>query len=182
MNRAQEILEYMNYVRGEKVLAHVGGPSGAGKTELVIALTPKVKNIELRDLDEFDDYAVDAMGLNGVSKNDYTNQMLLQHHRKKQHIIDNFIQKSSKPIIFFGHTEEAGNEIQLPTSVRILLSTNPRTASIRRAKNRELSPQELRDLIRTGREDIKYLRGKGYIPMTARQIYNMILFWSRDGF
>jgi hypothetical protein len=178
-SKASRILERLSFVRGEKVLAHVGGPSGSGKTELVNALQPKIRNITLMDLDEFDERAEHIMGLSGMNKNDYTDAMLREHHNIKQKLINNFIQRNQKPIIFFGHIEEAGRIIRIPTSIRILLSTNPRSSAVRRYKNREMTPDELRDLIRTGHADVKYLKGQGYIPMNSRQVYSMVLGWDK---
>ena len=180
MRRAPRILEKLNYVRGEKVLAHVGGPSGSGKTELVNVLTPKVKNIRLIDLDMFDDEAEIELGMSNINKNSYTDAQLAAHHRMKQRLINNFITLGSKPIIFFGHIEEAGRVIKIPTSVRILLSTSPRSSAVRRGKHKDLSPTEIKELIEIGDEDVKYLKGLGYIPMSSREIYSMVLSWSKS--
>lgn len=180
MSRAIGILEKLSLVRGKKVLAHIGGPSGAGKTELVNTLQPKVKNIRLVDLDQFDDEATKLLGWEGTPKNDYTNKMLSELHKARQDLINKFIKKSSKPIVFFGHTTEAGKETKLPTTVRILLSTNPKTAAVRRGKAKGLGKKDLSDLIKTGREDVGFMKGRGYISLNSRQVYNLILNWSKE--
>lgn len=100
-----------------KVLAHVAGPSGAGKTELVNKLGESVKNIKLVDLDIFDDQAVKALGWEGKSKNDYTDEMLDRVHAKRQELIDAYIEKSDKPIVFFGHHVEGDNVTDTPKTV-----------------------------------------------------------------
>lgn len=179
-NKASCLLEILSFKRGEKVLAHVAGPSGSGKTELVNILQQKVYNIKLMDLDEFDDRAEHVMGLFGTNKNTYTDAMLRDHHNIKQKLITQFIQRSSKPIIFFGHIEEAGRVIHIPTSIHIFLSTSPTTSAVGRYKQKQMSPEELRELIKTGQADVKFFKGLGYIPMSSRQVYSMILSWSKE--
>ena len=174
------LLEQIHSLYGEKVLAHVAGPSGSGKTELVNTLTPIVRNISLRDLDEFDDFAAERMGMLDISKNEYSDRELYLHHTLKQNLIDQFIRSSNKPVIFFGHIEESGREIKLNTSTRILLTTSPRHAAIRRARNRNLSRKALQELIRIGYSDVKYYKSRGYVPMSSRQVYALILTWSKD--
>lgn len=180
MKRASIILKQISEMGVRKVIAHISGPSGSGKTELVNILQSRVKNIHLVDLDQFDDEAIESLGWTNIPKNDYSEKMLDTLHKKRQGLIDRFIRQSSKPIIFFGHTTEAGRETHLPAHTRILLSTSPKKAAVRRGKAQKLSPQELLNLIKVGKEDVSFFRGKGYVPMTSREIYNQILVWSKE--
>jgi len=180
MSWAIEISEAVKSLGKKKVLAHIGGPSGAGKTELVNTLQPKVRNIRLVDLDQFDDEAVSSLGWTKTPKNDYTDKMLSTLFLDRQKRINQFISSSSKPIVFFGHTIEAGKETRIPTDTRILLSTSPRTASVRRFKTKGLSASELKDLMRAGKEDVIFLKRRGYTPMSSRKIYSLILQWSKE--
>jgi 2'-5' RNA ligase len=156
------------------VLAHIAGPSGAGKTELMNALRERVKNINLVDLDEFDEKAEEALGWSEVSKQDYTDEMLAQLHEEKQRLVDEYIRESDKPIVFFGHHIEADNELSFPSEQRILLDVSPQTAAINAARRPGKKATDLKKDIRIGQEDVEYLTGRGYEVESPRKVYSKI--------
>ncbi len=162
-----------------KVIAHIAGPSGSGKTELVNVLTPLVDNINLVDLDIFDDQVEDLTDLKNADKNDYTNAQLYDHHCIKQSLINSFISSNELPIIFFGHIEEAGNIIELPSEVVKLLLTNSLQGAVRRAKHLSLTLEEFVALARQGESDVVFFKNRGYIPVTSRKVYRKVLDWSK---
>ena len=163
-----------------KVLAHIAGPSGSGKTELANRLSAVAHNIHFVDLDEFDDEAVSSLGWTHVPKNDYTDEMLHKLFVLRQKRITNFIKQSYLPIVFFGHHIEAGYVTKIPTSVRILLNVSPRSATIRRAKRFDYSKERVQQDIEVGKEDVRFLRAHGYILMSPRQVYSIIMRWSQE--
>lgn len=160
-----------------EVIAHIAGPSGSGKTELADVLTLKVSNIALIDLDIFDGQTEHTMNMRHVDKDSYNLEQLHRHHQIKQRLIDEFIDTSAIPIVFFGHIEEAGNVIEVRAEHKLVLTTVHKGA-IRRGKALNLPSRRVIDLIDQGIRDIDFFIQRGYTPVTSRQVYRMILKWS----
>ena len=183
--RSQHIMEFYEAAYDiplprTKVLAHIAGPSGSGKTELANQLSGVIRNIVFRDLDEFDDVTIDTLGWTNIDKNDYTDHMLRQLVNYRQELISQFIQKSFQPIVFVGHHVEAGYVTLFHAPVRIVLNVSPRTAAVRRYKRYDYTKERLQRDIEIGQEDVRYLRSHGYILMSPRQVYNIMVKWSRQ--
>jgi hypothetical protein len=155
----------------QPVLAHIAGPSGAGKTELMNAVGEKVKNFKLIDLDEFDERAEAALGWSDVPKSRYTDKMLSELHAEKQKLLDEYIRQSDKPIVFFGHHIEAENELAFPAERRILLDVSPQTAAINANRRPGKTLKDLKKDVQIGREDVEYLTGRGYEVASPRKVY-----------
>ncbi len=160
-----------------KVIAHIAGPSGSGKTELCNTLEKVVGNIHLIDLDYFDGEAEYITGMHSEPKDNYTDAQLLKHHTVKQQLIDEVIHDSEKPIIFFGHIEEAGHVISLPCEHKLVL-INALQGALRRAKHLGLSLEEMVALAKQGEQDILFFKERGYIPVTSRKVYRQVIAWS----
>jgi hypothetical protein len=155
----------------QPVLAHIAGPSGAGKTELMNAVGEKVKNFNLIDLDEFDERAETALGWSNVPKSRYTDEMLSKLHVEKQRLLDEYIRQSDKPIVFFGHHIEAENELAFPAERRILLDVSPQTSAINANRRDGKTLKDLKKDVQVGREDVEYLTGRGYEVASPRKVY-----------
>lgn len=158
-----------------KVVAHIAGPSGSGKTKVMEAIKQKAKNIDLKDLDEFDDLSVEALGWTGKSKNDYSDEMLDQLQAKKQELLDEYINNSDKPIALFGHHLEGDKELSIPANKRILIDVSPETAAINASRRPGKTQDNLAEDIRIGKEDVEYLQSRGYEAEGPRKIYNELL-------
>jgi len=158
--------------RNGEVLAHVAGPSGAGKTELMNRLAREIDNVELKDLDEYDDLAVEQLGWTGIDKNDYTDEMLDRLHVTRQKLIDEDIKRIKQPIIFFGHAVEGDNETYLPTKRRIMLDVDPARSAVRVARRPGRSLKDVKEAYRIAKEDREYLLNQGYDPEKPAAVYN----------
>jgi adenylate kinase family enzyme len=95
-------MNFKTWFEGE-VLAHISGASGSGKTTLGQRLSNIYPNVIVKDLDEFDDEAVEALGWQQIKKKYYTNEMISKLAALRQKLMDEFVNKSSKPIVFVGH-------------------------------------------------------------------------------
>lgn len=86
---------------GEKIIIHISGPSGAGKTTLGNKLKYKYSDkIIVADIDDLRfDFVKKEYG--GFSQFKFNKRDAWNEHRY-QKFIDNFIKKQNKPIIFVG--------------------------------------------------------------------------------
>jgi len=163
-----------------KVLAHVAGPSGSGKTEIMNSLKPHLNNIVMKDIDEFDEEAVEKLDWKNIPKNSYTDEMLKKLFKCRQMLIDNYISANEKHIIFVGHHIESGLIHNLQNSINLLINVNPRTSALRRYKRYSYSKKRLNQDINIGRNDVEELKNLNYIPMSSSKIYKIILNWDKD--
>lgn len=185
MTRSQSVLQlsesfYNIPLPKSKVLAHIAGPSGSGKTEIAHKLTQDAPNIHFVDLDDFDYEAVSSLGWLDIPKNDYTDKMLRDLHRLIQQKVNTFIASSALPIVFVGHHEEAGYITKLSAPIKIVLNVSPKKATIRRATRFGYSKERIKQDINIGKEDLRFLRQHGYILMSPRQVYSMVMDWSKQ--
>lgn len=157
-----------------KVLAHIAGPSGAGKTELVNKLGESIKNVDLVDLDIFDEQAVKVLGWEAKPKNGYSDAMLNQLHDVRQSLIDDYIAKSDKPIIFFGHHIEGDNVTDLPAADHFLLNVSPTKAALNAARRPGKTSEQVKEDIQIGKRDVAQLKALGYEPLSSRAIFSKI--------
>jgi len=164
-----------------KVLAHIAGPSGSGKTTLVNRFTKKFPNINFIDLDVFDDQAERILGYDKIRKKQYTDKMLLTLYKKRQQLMDRYIQTSKKPIIFAGHHLEAKYVLKFPTKNRFLLNVDAKTSAHRGWLRSQTEDPKYRRLksdipkdIRAAKEDIAWLKSQGYKTTSPKQIEQWI--------
>jgi uridine kinase len=95
-------MNFKKWLEGE-VLAHIAGASGSGKTTLGHEIASSYSGIVVKDLDEFDDEAEKILGYSDVRKKDYTDEMLSNLAKTRQQLMDDFIKRSNKPMVFVGH-------------------------------------------------------------------------------
>ena len=176
---------YLEECEKSKVLAHISGASGSGKTTLINNLSKKYKNINFKDLDDFDDLAVKQLGWDNVKKNDYTDKMLRTLANRRQKLIDDFIRKSNKPIVFAGIHVEGDNVQRIPTENRFLLNVNAKTSAWRAYKRSQTEDPKYRRKkselpldIKDAQEIIDWLLKNGYKPMSVSQIEKEIANFS----
>ncbi len=153
-----------------KVLAHVAGPSGSGKTTLVDNVKKKYGDkIEARDLDEFDEAAVDSLGWSKIKKNDYTDDMLKKLTVKRQQLMNEWLSQQKKPVVLAGHHWEGEHVLDIPTKNRFMLDVDAETAAQRAYERSQKEPEqsrrkieELPDDIKEAQSDIDKLESMGY--------------------
>ena len=168
-------------IASNKVLAHVAGPSGSGKTTLVDKFSKLFPEINFVDLDEFDEEAEKILNYESIRKFNYTDEMLLKLYNKRQELMDKYIEESDKPVIFAGHHKEGDHVLNIPTQNKFLLDVDAET-SAKRAWKRSQSedPKYKRDIkdlpldIQEAQEDIDFLLGSGYSPMSADDIEEFV--------
>lgn len=158
--------------RNGKVLAHVAGPSGAGKTELMNRLEKDIDNVILKDLDEYDDLAIEQLGWTGRDKNNYTDAELNKLHRVRQSLIDRDIENITEPIIFFGHHVEGDNVTRLPTRTKILLDVSPGRSAVRVGRRPGKGLKDVAEAYKIAKEDREYLKAHGYKPEKPAEVFN----------
>lgn len=167
-----------------KVLAHISGASGSGKTSIANELNLLYPHISFIDLDDFDEQAEKILNYK-VSKKHYTDKMLFKLAQKRQELMDKFIKESKNPIIFVGHHTEGDQVLYIPTETRILLNTDAKTSAWRaylRSQNEK--PEHRRTLEelpkdeKEAQEVIDWLLKNGYKSMSKQEI----LRWMRENY
>ncbi len=164
-----------------KVLAHIGGASGSGKTTLANKLQTLHPDISFKDLDEFDDEAVDKLGWNKIRKNDYDDEMLGKLASLRQELMDKYIKDKDNKIVLLGHHTEGDHVLNIPTKNRFLLDVDARTSAMR-AYNRSQKEksehrrtiEELPGDIKEAEKDIEFLKNSGYKPMSHESVEEWI--------
>lgn len=160
-----------------QVIAHIAGASGSGKTTLANQLAAVHSNVIFKDLDEFDEQAEQILGWNNIRKKDYTDVMLLKLARMRQSLMDDFIKKSNKPIVFVGHHTEGEHVLDIPVKNKFLLNVDAKTSSWRgyqRSQKEEpkyrRTMEELPQDEREAQETIDSLLKHGYKPLSHEEI------------
>jgi ABC-type oligopeptide transport system ATPase subunit len=160
-----------------EVLAHIAGASGSGKTTLGNEITSSYSGIVVKDLDEFDDEAEKMLGYSDVRKKDYTDEMLSKLAKTRQQLMDDFIKRSNKPIVFVGHHTEGDHVLHVPTNNRFLLDVNAKTSAWRGYQRSQKedpkyrrSLEELPQDEKEAEETINWLLKNGYKPLSRNQI------------
>jgi hypothetical protein len=160
-----------------KVLAHIAGPSGCGKTTLAQEFSKIFKTIKFKDLDVFDYEARVILGWKDVRKRTYTDEMLLALYTERQALLDSYVARSSKPVIFVGIHNEGVHVLKINTTNRFLLNTDAKTSAMRRIKrsataapDRQLSNDDMDQHVRQAQGTIDWLEDQGYKAMTVVQL------------
>lgn len=161
-------MNFKKWFEGE-VLAHIAGASGSGKTTLGRELASSHSSIIVKDLDEFDDEAENMLGYLDVGKKDYTDEMLSQLAKLRQHLMDDFIKRNNKPIVFVGHHTEGDHVLHVPTKNRFLLDVNAKTSAWRGYQ-------------RSQKEDSKYRRTLEELPQDEKEAQETIDWLLRNGY
>jgi adenylate kinase family enzyme len=151
------------------VLAHIAGASGSGKTTLGNKLANNYSGIIVKDLDEFDEDAEQKLGWSNIRKKDYTDDMLSQLAKIRQQLMDDFIKKSNKPIIFVGHHTEGDNVLYIPTKNKFLLNVDAKTSAWRGYQ-------------RSQKEDPKYRRTMEELPEDEKEAQETIDWLLKNGY
>ena len=159
------------------VLAHVSGPSGSGKTTLANNLSITHPKITFKDLDDFDDEATAILNFDGIKKQDYTDEMLKILANKRQDLMNDFIEKSNKPIVFVGHHTEGDHVLNIPTKNRFMLNVDAHTSAMRAYLRSQKEDQKFRRTLdelpedqKEAQEVIDWLIKNGYKPLSDKQI------------
>jgi adenylate kinase family enzyme len=161
------------------VLCHIAGPSGSGKTTLAKKL--KHPNLVVRDLDDFDDAAVALLGWTEIPKKDFDDKMLCCLATKRQELLDEFLEEEEDLVVLVGNHREGKYIIDIPTDNRFLLDVSAEV-SARRAyeRSQKESPKHRRKLselpedIKEAKDEIKWLRSRGYTAMSESAIIKWV--------
>ena len=172
-------MNFKKWFEGE-VLAHVAGPSGSGKTTLGRKIASSCQCIFVKDLDEFDDEAEKMLGYSDIRKKDYTDEMLSKLANLRQELMDDFINKTDKPMVFVGHHTEGDHVLHVPTKNRFLLDVDAKTAAWRAyQRSQQEDPKYRRTLEellqdeKEAKETIDWLLRHEYKPLS----HDKILQW-----
>jgi shikimate kinase len=164
-----------------EVLAHIAGASGSGKTTLGNEISDFDSSIIVKDLDEFDDESESILGYSNIMKKDYTDEMLFNLSKTKQQLMDDFIEKSTKPIIFIGHHTEGDHILHIPTKNKFLLNIDAKTSALRNYQRSQKQDPKYRKSIeeipqdeKEANEIINWLLKNGYKPLSREQILQWI--------
>jgi ABC-type oligopeptide transport system ATPase subunit len=160
-----------------RVLAHVAGPSGSGKTTLAKQLAAVHYDVLFKDLDDFDDEGEKLLGFDDIQKKNYTDEMLQQLAAKRQALMNDFVKKADKPIVFVGHHTEGDHVLDIPTNNRFLLNTDAKTSAKRgyqRSQNEDPKHRRTIDEIpedeKEAQKIIDWLLSNGYKPLSKKEI------------
>lgn len=165
-----------------KVLAHIAGASGAGKSTLLDLIKEKYPNVIVKDLDDIDDDARDALGLLKI-KDDWTDEQFNEHQKMKQKVLNDFVKENEgSQIVLAGfHSEGAGEyAIDISTSNKFLLDVDAETAAQRafqRSENNSTQTRSLDELpqdIEEAQADIDAIKAMGYLPKSAEEILSWV--------
>lgn len=162
------------------VLAHVGGASGSGKTTLGERLSREYPQLLVKDVDEFDDAAVEALGWKDILKRKYTNKMLKELAVKRQELHDKWTHAAlmeGKKVVLVGHIREGLHTVNIPGGKKFLLDVDAETSARRAmARSQKEEPRfrrteaELPDDIKEAQDDIDWFKVRGYHPASADAI------------
>ncbi len=163
------------------VIAHIGGASGSGKTYTLEQLKAKYPHLNTKDLDEFDEQAEKDLCYNHIRKKNYTDEMLSALARKRQELMDDYINKNDN-IVLGGHHTEANHVLNIPTSNKLLLDRGPLRSSIQGYLRSQISGQhprsifDLRSDYAEANDTIRDLKKDSYKPQSQKDIMNNPIF------
>jgi superfamily II DNA or RNA helicase len=165
------------------ILAHIAGPSGSGKSTILEDIKAKHPNLATKDLDDFDDEAVEQLGWKGLRKNDknYTDEMLKQLADTRQLLQDKWLAEQTNPAVLAGHHTEGKHVLSIPSENKLLLNTSPLLSTWRGyLRSKKQAPEYRRTLLELphdwseARKEKKELQELGYKPTTKAQILDFI--------
>jgi len=166
--------QFLESKNNSKVLAHIAGPSGSGKTTILNDLSKKYPSVDFKDLDDFDDKAVEILGWKNVPKKQFTDKMIKSLAAKRQELMNAYIAGSGKQIVFGGHHTEGDTVLEIPTNNKWMLDVDARTSALRAYQRSQNEDQKFRRLkselpsdTQEAQEIIDFLKTNGYKPMSA---------------
>lgn len=183
-------------VINNKVICHITGPSGAGKTTILSMLKSKYSQFEYMDLDDLEKMATESINYIGIKRYQYTDDMYKKLHLEKQRIFNKLLNKSNKQWILAGHHTEypriyhsADSKVHIingdgknywldiPTDNRFFLEISPEL-STQRFKSRSekngksVSNDDMKLLKINAINVIKLFKKLGYKEMSDNDIMN----------
>jgi hypothetical protein len=168
------------------VLAHIAGASGSGKTTLAELITKERPDLEVKDLDEFDDEAVSQLGWTKIKKNDYTDEMLKKLADLRQKLMDEHMKSVKKPIVYVGHHWEGDHKLSIPARnkyrIDVDAETSAKRAYLRSQKEKPEHRRKLEELpedIEEAKQVIASLDKEGYKPLSQDKILSLFGVESR---
>ena len=190
----KQLLE--SYLNKDKIICHITGPSGAGKTTILKYLKESYPQFEYLDLDDLEKMATESLKYVGIKRYQYTDNMYKKLNLKKQQIFDKMLSKSNKQWVLAGHHTEypriyhsadskvhiisgEGNNymLKIPTSNRFFLKITPEE-SVKRFKSRSekngktVFKEDLNLLKKNAINVIKLFKQIGYKEMSSDNILN----------
>lgn len=154
-----------------KVLAHIDGPSGVGKTALMGKL--EYFGFSTVDLDNFDSVAAGMLELphGWRSSKLFTKKLLQEVHQVRSDLLANFI-KSEEPTrtILLGIHIEDGTRYDIEADYKILMVDEIGTIVDKRMKRDHLSEKERPRIQKETIDYIQQLKDLGYTSMTKDEI------------
>ena len=190
----KQLLE--NVINNNKVIAHITGPSGAGKTTILSILQDKYPQFEYVDIDDIEKIATKNLKFVGIKRFEYTDNMYKRLSSEKQRILNKLLKKSNKQWIIVGHhveyprsyhaadhkvhiIEGIGNyyKLDIPTNNRFFLKITPELSAQRFTSRQEkngktVSKEDVKLLTHTAAKVIKQFKDLGYKEVTPDYILN----------
>ncbi len=156
---------------GYKVLAHIDGPSGVGKTSLMGKL--EYFGFSTVDLDDFDSVACGMMGLPHGWKSSklFTDDLLHKVHQIRSNLLSNFI-KSEEPnkTILLGIHIESDTRYDIEAEYKILMVDDVGAIVEKRMLRDRLTEKERPAIEKETIDYIQQLSSLGYKSMTKDEI------------
>ena len=140
--KLNQFLLYKKYVEpyklNFKLMCHIAGPKGCGKSTLGKSLQTKFGGkIMVKDLDDFDkDGAIDWKNTPSID------EMLYNRYIKKQKSLDSFLKTVGKPTVLVGVHNEGCFILNIPTCNRFLMNVTADQAA-HNAINRHKRAQDV---------------------------------------
>jgi hypothetical protein len=182
MSKAQELITKLDE---GKVLTHIEGSPGAGKTTLMNKLRKDFPQFVFADLDWFRNAAVNSMPkIKSKLTSDQLTERLKEISKRSQEELDKWLKKQSKPAVLFGLGGNFTMDITDPSG-KIILSTSPLKSAYRnykRQKNWEKEagypPGSITDRVEKFIRDVLYdvsfrkyaKRDLGYKPIKPKRV------------
>lgn len=163
------------------IICHIDGPSGSGKTTIGNKIKKLYPNINVKDLDEFDDEATEILHYTDIKKKDYSDSMLYKLYLVRQKLLDDYIKNTNKKIILVGVFTENPYILNFYTENRFLLNINAEESAQRaykRSQHESIKEKrklfEMPDDIKDNQKYIDFLTYNGYKPKSEKEILSWL--------
>lgn len=163
------------------VIAHIAGPSGAGKTTIGEKLKHLYPQLLVRDLDEIDEIA-HAELFDNKPKKYFTDDDIRKLARRRQQLLDLYIKENkNKDIVLVGIHTEGETVLNVYTDNKWMLNTLPFTSAYRAYLRSQHEKPEHRRLLselpmdyQEAKDVVAQLNELGYRKYSPEQIIRMI--------